>query len=69
MREVVVAYRFSVEKPEGKRLSVEREDNIKIDLREIRWEAWTGFIWFMIGPVADCSDCGLSVMTPHKTKV
>jgi len=23
-----------------------REDNIRIDLREIRWEGvWTGFIW------------------------
>jgi hypothetical protein len=35
MGEEVGAYRFSVGKPEGKRLSVRLEDDIKIDLREI----------------------------------
>jgi len=39
--------------PEGKRkLGKPRrrwEDNIKTDLQEVRWEAWTGFIWRRIG--------------------
>jgi hypothetical protein len=25
------------------------EDNMKMDLKEIRWDAWTGFIWLRIG--------------------
>jgi hypothetical protein len=38
-------------KPEGKRpLGRPRrwEDNIKINLREIGWVAWTGLIWLRI---------------------
>jgi hypothetical protein len=39
-------------KPEGKR-PLERpkrrwEDGIKMDLREIGWEAWSGFTWLRI---------------------
>ena len=45
--------RVSVERPEGKRPfeSPRRkcEDNIKTDLQEMEWEAWTGLIWFRIG--------------------
>jgi hypothetical protein len=40
-------------KPEGRRpFGRPRrrwEDNIKMDLREVRWEARTGSIWFRIG--------------------
>jgi hypothetical protein len=47
------AYRVLVGKPEGRRpLGRPRhrwEDNIKMDLREVRWGAWTGSIWFRIG--------------------
>jgi hypothetical protein len=25
------------------------EDNIKMDLQEVGWGAWTGFIWLRIG--------------------
>ena len=25
------------------------EDNIKMDLEELRWEAWTGFVWLRMG--------------------
>jgi len=25
------------------------EDNIKVDLQEVRWGTWTGFIWLRIG--------------------
>jgi hypothetical protein len=25
------------------------EDNIKMDLREVRWGPWTGLIWLRIG--------------------
>jgi hypothetical protein len=39
--------------PEGKRpLGIYRrrlEDNIRMDLREIRWKLWTGFIWLRVG--------------------
>jgi hypothetical protein len=46
------AYRTLVGKPEGKRPLGRRrrrfEDNIKMDLREIRWVVWTGFIWLRI---------------------
>jgi hypothetical protein len=40
-------------KSEGKRpLGRHRpiwEDNIKIDLQEVRWGAWTGLIWLIVG--------------------
>jgi hypothetical protein len=47
------AYRASVGKPEGRR-TLRRprrrwEDNIKMDLREVGWGAWTGSIWPRIG--------------------
>jgi len=39
------AYRLLVDRPEGRRLlgrlKLRREDNIKMDLQEVRWEAWT----------------------------
>jgi hypothetical protein len=45
-------YRVLVGKPEGKR-PLERarrrwEDGIKMDLREIGWGLWSGFIWLRI---------------------
>jgi hypothetical protein len=47
------AYRALVGKPEGMRpLGRPRrkwEDNIKMDLREVGWGAWTGSIWLRIG--------------------
>jgi hypothetical protein len=47
------AYRVLVGKPEGKR-PLERprgkwEDNIKMDLRELGCEAWTGSFWLRLG--------------------
>jgi hypothetical protein len=47
------AYRILVVRPEGKR-PCERprrrwENNIKMDLQEVGWGAWTGFIWLWIG--------------------
>jgi hypothetical protein len=46
------AYRVLVEIPEGRR-SLERsrrrwENNIKMDLREVGWIAWTGSMWLRI---------------------
>jgi len=45
--------RVMVEKPAGKRpLGRPRhrwEDNIKMDLQEFGWGAWTGLIWPRIG--------------------
>jgi hypothetical protein len=45
-------YRALVGKPEGRRpLGRPRrrwEDNIKMDLREVGWRAWTGSIWLRI---------------------
>jgi hypothetical protein len=47
------AYRILVGRPEGRRPLGRRkrrwEDNIKIDLQEVRWGAWTGLIWLRIG--------------------
>jgi hypothetical protein len=49
------AYRVLVGRPEGRR-QLERpwrrwEDNIKMDLQEVGWGAWTGLIWLRIGTV------------------
>jgi hypothetical protein len=46
-------YRFLVGKPEGKRTlgrpRCRSEDNIKMDLKEVRYEGvWTGLGWFGI---------------------
>jgi hypothetical protein len=47
------AYRALLGKPEGSRpLGRPRrrwEDNIKIDLREVGWGAWTVLIWLRTG--------------------
>jgi hypothetical protein len=47
------AYRLLVGRPEGRR-SLGRprrrwQDNIKMDLQEVGWGAWTGLIWLRIG--------------------
>jgi hypothetical protein len=46
------AYRILVGRPEGKKtLGRPRrtwEDNIKMDLQEVGWGAWTGLIWLRI---------------------
>ena len=46
------AYKFLVGQPEGNR-PLERprhrwEDNIKMDLQDVGWEAWTRLIWLRI---------------------
>jgi hypothetical protein len=47
------AYRILVGRSEGRRLLGRPrrrwEDNIKMDLQEVGWEAWTGMIWLRIG--------------------
>jgi hypothetical protein len=47
------AYRILVGSPEGRRpLGRPRrrwEDNIKMDLQDVGWGAWTGLIWLRIG--------------------
>jgi hypothetical protein len=47
------AYRVLEGKPEARRpLGRPRhrwEDNIKMNLREVGWRAWTGSIWLRIG--------------------
>jgi len=46
-------YRVLVGKPKGKRLlgrpGHRWEDNIKKDLQEVGWGAWTGLIWLRRG--------------------
>jgi hypothetical protein len=53
MGEGTGAYRVLVGRPEGRRpLGRSRrrwEDNIKMDLQEVGWGAWTGLIWLRIG--------------------
>jgi hypothetical protein len=52
------AYRVLVGRPEGRRpLGRPRrrwKDNIKMDLQQVGWGAWTGLIWLKIG-----TGCGL----------
>jgi hypothetical protein len=52
------AYRVLVGKPEVKRPLgrpwLRWENNIKMDLQEVRWGSWTGLIWLRIG-----TGCGL----------
>jgi hypothetical protein len=48
-------YIVLVGKPEGKR-PLERprrrwEDGIRVDLREIGWRVWSGFVWLRMGTV------------------
>jgi hypothetical protein len=53
MGEGRVAYRVLVGRPERRRPlggpSRRWEDNIKMDLQEVGWGAWTGLIWLRIG--------------------
>jgi hypothetical protein len=53
MGEARGAYRVLVGRPEGRRpLGRPRrrwDDNIKMDLQEVGWGAWTGLIWLRIG--------------------
>ena len=53
MGESTGVYSVLVGKPEGKRpLGRPRrrwEDNIKMDLQDMEWGAWTGTIWLRIG--------------------
>jgi hypothetical protein len=45
-------YRILVGRPEGRRplgRLRHRWDNIKMDLQDVGWGAWTGLIWFRIG--------------------
>jgi len=55
--ERIVAYRISVGKPEGKRpLGRPKhrwEDDIKMDVQEVGWRAWTGLIWLGIRTVGE----------------
>jgi hypothetical protein len=47
------AYRVLVGRPEGRRLLGRPrrrwEDNVKMDLQDVGWGAWTGLIWLRIG--------------------
>jgi len=47
------AYKILVGKPERKRLigrpRLRYDDNIKMDLQEVGWRAWTGLMWLKIG--------------------
>ena len=47
------AYRVLVEKSEGTRSlgrpSHRWKDNIQMDLQELTWGAWTGYIWHRVG--------------------
>jgi hypothetical protein len=51
--ENIVVYRVLVGKPDGKRpLGKPKrilEDNIKMDLQEVRCGVWTGLSWLRIG--------------------
>ena len=52
MRDKIKRCRILCGKPEGKgtlvRTKRRSEDDIKMDLQELEWEVWTGFIWLSI---------------------
>jgi hypothetical protein len=56
------AYRASAGKPEKRRPlgrpRHRREDNIKMDLREVGWVARIGLIWLRIGTGGCSCECG-----------
>jgi hypothetical protein len=46
------AYTVLMGKPEGRRplgRSRRRWEDIKMDLREVGWRAWAGWVWLRIG--------------------
>jgi hypothetical protein len=45
------AYTILVGRPGGRRPLGRWEDNIKMDLKEVGWGAWTGLIWLRTGTV------------------
>jgi hypothetical protein len=53
MGEMGGLYGVLVGKPEAKgplgRLRQKWEDNIKMELQEVRWGVWTGSMWLRIG--------------------
>lgn len=49
VEEIINFYKILVGKHEGRPLRRPKctwQDNIKIGLKEIAWQLWTGFIWF-----------------------
>jgi len=62
LKKLISSCRVLVGRPEGKRpLGIPKhrwEDNIKMDLKEVGWETWTGLIWLRIGTVAGTCECG-----------
>ena len=42
-------YRVLVGSPLGRPRRRLEEDNIKMDLQEVGWRAWTGFVWLRRG--------------------
>jgi hypothetical protein len=55
MGEMKYAFKILAGKPEGKRLFGRSrhkwEGNIRMDLREMGWMLWTGFMWLRIGTI------------------
>jgi hypothetical protein len=59
------AYRVSMGRPERKRHLGRprriRENNIKMGLQEVGWEAWTGLIWLRVEQVTGSCKCGYEI--------
>jgi hypothetical protein len=62
MRERRAAYMVFVRKPERKRPlgrpRNRREDNIKMELHDVGWRAWTGLTWLKIDTGSGFCECG-----------
>jgi hypothetical protein len=56
-------------KPEGRRPfgrpRRRRDDNIKMYLQEIRWEKWTGLIWFKTEKLQTLVNAAMEVWFPQ----
>jgi hypothetical protein len=42
------------------------EGNVKMVLKEVGWEAWTGLIWHKIGTGGGSCECGALTSEFHK---
>ena len=64
------ACRDFVGKPEGQRVLGRYrqmwEGNVKMVLKEVGWEAWTGLIWHKIGTGGGSCECGALTSEFHK---
>jgi hypothetical protein len=69
--EMTNTYKIFVERHENRPLGRPKRRlryNIKMDLKRIQWNVWTGFIWLSTGPVAGYCEHGNKPSGVHKRR-